>query len=222
MSENMTAQDLIDYFEERLQEIDRTQWDITVGEEPVFPMLIVFMGQASEQGFVHIAENLFRLWPQYQKELRFLFMEKPISAQNYDEAIFSEPVINAKQMVETTLLDKSRLQSIVSYMFSPQNNFKNKREMKIYYILDTTDVNDVEEYFRWADAIAISRGFLGLNSYEVSDMMFLLLDESIGKMKIADTVKNSLAKCYDNDEEFPVKSMFLLSNKRSDNAICED
>lgn len=220
MSENISVQKLMDYFEYRLREIDQTQRDITTGEEPLFPMIIVFLGEASKKGFVRIAENLFRLWPQYQKELRFLYMEHFISDSGAYELKFSECLFENDGKQKIIPVDENQVQKIVSYMFSPQNHFKNKRELKIYYILDTIAINDMQEYSVWMEAIDKSRNIFGLHSYELSELLLLLLDESVGR-EIAGKIKNAFAKCYD-DEGFPVKSVFLLSNRRGDNAVCND
>lgn len=220
MSENISVQKLMDYFEYRLREIDQTQRDITTGEEPLFPMIIIFLGEASKKGFVRIAENLFRLWPQYQKELRFLYMENFISDSGACELEFSECLFENDGLKNINPIDENQVLKIVSYMFSPQNHFKNKRELKIYYILDTTAINDMQEHSVWMEAISKSRDILGLHSYEISDLLLLLLDESVGR-EIAGKIKNTFVKCYD-DEGFPVKSVFLLSNRRGDNAICND
>lgn len=217
MSENITAQELIGYFEDRLQETDRGQSDSSVGETPLFPMIIVFLGETSVQGFMQVADHLFLLWPQYRKDISFMCMEKPVSDPESGELVLSELSADGRK-----LLDQDQMQKMVSGLYSPGNKFRNKQEIKIYYILNTAAIRDINEYQGWADAVARSGGIFGLNDYEVSNMLFLLLDESIGKGEIAGAVKNDLAECYDDEKKLPAKSVFLLSNRRSGNDICGD
>ena len=69
---NLTVQNLILYFESRLRQIDHHVLGNTAGKEPQFPMLAVFIGDDAIKGFSSIASNLFEIWPQYQRELRFI------------------------------------------------------------------------------------------------------------------------------------------------------
>ena len=54
MNTNISISDLIQYFDEKLRQIDRRRIGDNIGKEPQFPMLVLFMGDNAIDGFSEV------------------------------------------------------------------------------------------------------------------------------------------------------------------------
>lgn len=213
MDTNVSISDLIQYFDEKLRQIDRRRIGDNIGKEPQFPMLIMFMGENAIGGFSEVYTRLVQFWPQYQNELVFLGIEKHLN----EIECFNLTMNDTEVVREKIVLDK--LGDRVSSLFGLRSHYQDRSKLFIYYTLDTTSFTNVSDFHAWMETIKKVKTYCGVDNVDMLDLMFLMLNENIGERRtIATDIKNCL---YDYLEDY-ITSVMLLSNRRSDHAILED
>jgi len=213
MNTNISISDLIQYFDEKLRQIDRRRIGDNIGKEPQFPMLVLFMGDNAIDGFSEVYTRLVQFWPQYQNELVFLGVRGCVNEiECFDLSMNGSEVIK-----EEIYLDK--LGDRISILFGLKSHYQDRSKLLVYYILDTTRFTNVSDFRSWMDTINRIKSFCGVDNVDLLDLLFLLLNENIGeRCTVAAEIKNYL---YDYLEEC-VTSVLLLSNRRSDHVILEE
>lgn len=214
---NLTVQNLILHFENRLRQIDRHTLGNTAGKEPQFPMLVVFLGDEAIKGFSSIASNLFEIWPQYQRELQFVGVTNKGSSVAYVQLSFEENEAQESQ------ISSDDISNIVTSLFGLKNHFQDRSKLFVYFILDTTSYKSAEEFSTWMDIIQQTKNAFGIDSLDMLDMLIVLLNENFSRKSISNQIRNKLCSFHEDPKLLSnCKSIFLLSNKRSDHAILED
>ncbi len=214
---NLTIQNLILHFENKLRQIDRHTLGNTAGKEPQFPMLVVFLGDEAIKGFSSIASNLFEIWSKYQRELQFVGVTNKGNSVAYVQLSIEENEAQESQ------ISSDDISNIVTSLFGLKNHFQDRSKLFVYFILDTTSYKSAEEFSTWMDIMQQTKNAFGIESLDILDMLIVLLNENFSRMSIANQVRNKLCSFYDDPKLFSnCTSIFLLSNKRSDHAILED
>ena len=204
---------LIRYFVDRASLVEKRNFDGNIGSEPVFPSMIVFLGSSAKESADVIAERLSILWPQYIDELLFLSITDPDGVGGYQKLEYIENTVQASN------LSGEDLSTEIGKLFSSENHFQKHNKLLIYFVLDTADMDSVDDFKDWSNAAKTFLSDLEFETEDLADMLLIYLDEGFGKKRrIADALKNSLAE---NIPEF-CDSVFLLSNRRSDNAIMQN
>lgn len=214
---NLTIQNLILHFENRLRQIDRHTLGNTAGKEPQFPMLVVFLGDEAIKGFPSVASNLFEIWPQYQRELQFVGVDNKGNSVGYVQLTIEDNEAQESQIAS------DEVSNIVTSLFGIKNHFQDRSKLFVYFILDTTSCRSAEEFSAWIDIMQQTKNTFGIESLDMLDMLMVLLNENFSRKSIASQIKNKICAYYDDPKLLSnCKSIFLLSNKRSDHAILED
>lgn len=213
MNTNVSISDLIQYFDDKLRQIDRRRIGDNVGKEPQFPMLIMFMGENAIEGFSEVYTRLVQFWPQYQNELVFLGVGNNSNGiECYDLSMNNAEVVREK-------INLDKLGDRVSSLFGLKSHYQDRSKLFIYYILDTTRFTNVSDFYTWMETIKKVKTYCGVDNVDLLDILFLLLNENIGERRaVATDIKNCL---YEYLEEC-ITSVMLLSNRRSDHAILEE
>lgn len=213
MNTNVSISDLIQYFDDKLRQIDRRRIGDNIGKEPQFPMLILFMGENAIEGFSEVYTRLVQFWPQYQNELVFLGVENHSNEiECFDLSMNNTEVVRVK-------INLDKLGDRVSSLFGLKSHYQDRSKLFIYYILDTTRFTNVSDFYAWMETIKKVKTYCGVDNVDLLDLLFLLLNENIGERRaVATEIKNCL---YDYLEEY-ITSVMLLSNRRSDHAILEE
>lgn len=212
MSTGLTIKNLIQYFNDRNRQMDQYNIGRNHGKEPQYPMLVVFLGESATKGYKELYSNIFRNWPQYQQEIKFVEVQKTeCEEQYYSLDIYSETV----QKKQVTIPE---LNDLVSSLFSVNNHFQDKSKLIVYFVLDTTDMLDERVFLDWLTILDNTKNALGVDKQDLLDMLIVLLNESLSKQKTARRIRNYF--CVDENKK--CISTFILSNRRSDNAITEN
>ncbi|MCI9120438.1 MAG: hypothetical protein HFG00_02765 [Oscillibacter sp.] len=210
----LTIQSLIQHVENRLRQIDRDQSD-TTGGEPQYPQLVVYLGDGADQAHPQLCESLLSIWPQYEKELKFL------RAEAAEEGLsLAELFPDGGEAVEQT---EDGVRELASALFGTRMHFRDRTKLLVYYILDTSSFVGPEDFLAWMPRIRKLKDLLCASPGDVLDVLFLLLNENLVRRKTAGQIRNCLSGfCDGNEVRRTVDNVMLLSNRRSDNAILED
>lgn len=198
---NLTIQNLILHFENRLRQIDRHTLGNTAGKEPQFPMLVVFLGDEAIKGFPSVASNLFEIWPQYQRELQFVGVDNKGNSVGYVQLTIEDNEAQESQIAS------DEVSNIVTSLFGIKNHFQDRSKLFVYFILDTTSCRSAEEFSAWIDIMQQTKNTFGIESLDMLDMLMVLLNENFSRKSIANQIKNKICAYYDDPK--------LLSNCKS-------
>lgn len=208
----LTIQNLIQHFEERLRRIDRQDLDDT-GREPQFPQIVIYLGGDAHNAHSAVSTDLLQIWPQYQSELKFLWVQNDGEHLSFSELSYDG---------DRTLSEED-VQEVVSALFGTKMHFSDRSKLLVYYILDTTAFLSKDDLLAWLPRIRRIRELMCTHSTDILDVLFLLLNENLSRQKTAAQIRDHLSGFYQgNDVRQTVGSVMLLSNRRNDNAILED
>lgn len=214
MTTSLNMYNLIHHFEERLRQIDRQNFGDEAGKEPQFPQLVIYLGEGASNAHPAISSNLLQTWPQYQDELKFLYVQKAETPAYFEMPIGSEQGLP---------LSEDDVREIASAMFGTRMHFSDRSKLLVYFILDTTSMQSLDDFVSWLPTIHTVKQLLGSDYTGLLDMLCLLLNENLVRQKTAAYIRNYLSGFYTNNElRKTVSNVLLLSNRRSDNAILED
>ena len=214
MTTTLNMHNLIHHFEERLRHIDRLNLGDETGKEPQFPQLVIYLGKDASNAHTAVSSNLLQTWPQYQDELKFLCVQKT------DNLAYFEMPIGTEQC---NPLSEDGVREIASAMFGTRMHFTDRSKLLVYFILDTTSMQNLDDFISWLPAINSVKQLLCSDSTDLMDMLCLLLNENLVRQKTAAKIRDYLSGFYTNKEiRKTVSNVLLLSNRRNDNAILED
>lgn len=214
MTTTLNMHNLIHHFEERLRQIDRLNLGDETGKEPQFPQLVIYLGKDASNAHAAVSSNLLQTWPQYQDELKFLCVQKTDNLSYFEMPIGSE---------QCNPLSEDGVREIASAMFGTRMHFADRSKLLVYFILDTTSMQNLDDFISWLPAINSVKQLLCSDSTDLLDMLCLLLNENLVRQKTAAKIRDYLSGFYTNKEiRKTVSNVLLLSNRRSDNAILED
>jgi hypothetical protein len=208
----LTIQSLIQHFEDRMRRINRQDLDDT-GREPQFPQMIIYLGDDAQKAHSAVSTGLLQIWPQYQSELKFLWVQTEGEGVSFSELTFEG----------SRTLSEDGVQELTSSLFGTKMHFSDRSKLLVYYILDTTAFLGVGDLCAWLSQIGKVRELMCAQSTDILDVLFLLLNENLARQKTAARIRDHLSGFYEgNDVRKAVGNVMLLSNRRSDNAILED
>lgn len=214
---DFNVKNLIHYFENRLLEMDHSTLINSVGKGPEFPTLLVFLGEEAIRGFVPIISSLVEVWPPYRQELRFIGITDTDNSIQYSELSIKDNKISKAAIGKDEIID------IVSFLSSDETHFPNKNRLCVYFILSTASCNKNEDFLAGLNTMNEVKKELQMDEGDMLTALFVLLDESLVKRSIARQIKNTLSTYYDNPALYNnCNSIFLVSNRRSDNAVLRD
>ena len=214
MTTTLNMHNLIHHFEERLRQIDRLNLGDETGKEPQFPQLVIYLGKDASNAHAAVSSNLLQTWPQYQDELKFLCVQKTDNLAYFEMPIGSE---------QCNPLSEDGVREIASAMFGTRMHFADRSKLLVYFVLDTTSMQNLDDFISWLPAINSVKQLLCSDSTDLLDMLCLLLNENLVRQKTAAKIRDYLSGFYTNKEiRKTVSNVLLLSNRRSDNAILED
>ena len=217
MADLLTMSGLIRHFEERLCQQDHQGTDRSPGREPNFPMLTVFLGEEeAPDTFPAVADDLFRLWPQYREELCFLSVTRGETGPCYR--------LLRREGKETRVqpLTETELGGTVSSLFGTRNHFAAHEKLLIYYLMDTRGYAAAEEFDAAHALLAETHRALGVGELNSLSMLILLLEEGMGpaRQQVAGGIRNRLCEYIQRPDH--CNGVLLLSSRRDDNTILED
>ena len=211
MSTELTTAELIEHYADRIESIDRDSWGATHGKEPNFPMLVIFLGDDSIQGYEAVSRNLLQVWPQFKEELQFIGVKSPGDSPEFVRLEYG------KQSPMTS--EEAGL--ILDVLADSRNHFKNHSRQLLYYVLDTSSAKSADELNAWIDTIeAIKREF-GVYEDDIMQMLFVLINQGMRRRAQAARILNALSEyCAGKPRE--CYRMFILSNRLSGNMLMQD
>ena len=93
--------------------------------------------------------------------------------------------------------------------------------MMVYFILDTTEIVSVDEMKRWEEIMAWTSGEIKADGQ--MKMLLTLLNEDFEHLNEAKVIRNEIGESmYASPRTMAADSVFLISNRRNDNAIISD
>lgn len=212
MAKNFEISSLIDYFAEKVQQIDNRSLDGAAGNTPQYPMMIILLGDDSINSFVRISQRLFQLWPQYTDEIGFLGVKRQ------DKSFQCFKLSQNSGSIMETKVEQDEVCGFVSSLFGTDKHFKDRNKLLIYYVINTSGFGSASDFADW---MLFKKGFIGsldMDTIDMLDMTVIYLNDTIGSARrIANDVRNKVLECL-ND----LNSTVLLSNRRNDNAILSD
>lgn len=212
----LTIQSLIQYFEDRVHQIDRQNFGDAAGKEPQFPQIVIYLGDDARSAHQTVSASLAQIWPQYQNELKFLWAQAKGGALSFAE-------LTCDSAAQAVSLSEDGVRQIASSLFGTKMHFCDRSKLLIYYVLDTTSFLSTDDFTMWLPRIGQIKQLLCASSTDVLDMLFLLLNENLVRRKTAAQIRNCLSGFYaQNEIRKSVGNVMLLSNRRSDNAILEE
>lgn len=215
MDTSLTIQGLVRNLEESLRRKDRQNFEENTGKEPQFPQLVIYLGDDAEKAHLAVSSSLFRLWPQYYRELKFLSVRRDGS-----EVRFYELRPGGDEAIP---ISQEGVRGLATALFGTKMHFLDMSKLVAYYILDTTSFLSWEDLDAWLPIIKEVKNLLCIRSSDLLDMLVILLNENHNRWKTAAGIKQRLSAFYDGaDVSEAANTVFLLSNRRSDNAILEE
>lgn len=195
------------------------------GKEPEFPMVVLLLGEDSIRGFSDISKNLLDIWPSYKEDLSFVGITKKGKQFLFHSLKIGENDGLPESISEEELSEK------VSKIFDIGSHFRNKDQLLLYHILDTTSFRELSEWEDWMQGLEYVRTILLDNRLNAVEMCMVLLKENMGSRNLAlsSQIKNAIYEKYEKEEKELTNirkreflSTLLISNRRSDNAILKD
>lgn len=213
MNDTINMSELIEYFKDKLYQIEHDGIKQNIGEVPKFPMLIVFLGNSAMNGFSLIASEMFKLWTPFKDELCFLGVEENNNNVKCYELSMLDNRMNQEELPLEQIGDR------VTNLFGLEKHFKDRSKLLVYYVLDTTSFDKKDEVEKWMKILLKIKSSLNMDNYQMMDLLFLLLNENFGKhQKVAAGIRNTLMEYI----ESYIESIVLLSNRRGDHVVLED
>lgn len=211
----LTIQSLIQYFENRVRQIDRENLGDIAGKEPQFPQIIIYLGGDAHGAHQTVSSSLLQIWPQYQDELKFLWVQPEGKHISFSELFCDSDRVES--------LSENGVREIASSLFGTQMHFSDRSKLLVYYVLDTTGFCGLPDFQAWLPRINQVKELLCADHTDLLDVLFLLLNENLVRQKTAAQLRDYLSGFYQkNDVCEAVNNVMLLSNRRNDNAILED
>lgn len=213
MNTTTTIPELIQYFDDRVHQIDRRRIGNNIGKEPQFPLLIVFLGENAINSFQSVSTHLFQLWPQYREELQFLGVLGTEMDMEYQKLSLSN------NQIKKDTISQEQIGEMVSTLFGLGSHYQDHTSFLVYYIMDTTQFTSCADFQSWMQILYKVKTSLGVDTLDMLDTLLLLLNENITERRaVATDIKDSLYEYLDGY----IESVLLLSNRRSDNIILEE
>lgn len=211
---DFSVKSLIQYFENRLVEVNHNTLINNVGKGPQFPTIILFIGEESIKGFAQIATSLFEVWPPYREELKFIGVTGPECENEYVELRIKD-----NEVLKSVILEDDITQ-IMNELFSEKTHFPNKSSLAVYYVLSTSDCNSDKDFVAYINILNEVKRALRIEETDMKTALFVLLDESITARLIAREIRNELSKYYDESSIYDnFNSIFLISNRKNSNTL---
>lgn len=205
----MTSAELIRFFEGRITEREQRGFAAGTGNRPYAPLLVAYLGEASRR-HAALKQAVSRLWPQYCDEICFL-------ALGGVENKYSRPAEGDEGSVE---LAANQVSGAITALFGAETHFENPGCLNVCFVMQTDEFSHVADYERWVDRIRQFRRKLW--DIEARAVLVVLLNEDfVGRHRsVAQEIRKRLGAYSSGDSALPpVNSVYLLSNRRSDNAI---
>lgn len=201
---------LIEYFADRINQVESRSIDSNAGDEPYFPAAVVFLGNNSIDASEYIIKRLQRLWPQYSDELCFVGIPNAVNDVEYCTLKYTSDGI------EQCTINSSNIGGQLLTRYSVDYHFRSRTNILVYFVLDTASFDPSHGFDEWSKVISNFFADLDIPEDEIKSILILLLDERfVSSRKVASGIKNSLA------ERLPerIDSVFIISNRRKDNAL---
>ena len=206
---NIKIEDLIQYFDNKLRQTDADHIGTFSGTGPKYPMAVVYLGNKSAEVHKKLSVMINRIWPPYKKELCFFGVTR--------EKTFFQ--MNEADKVQE--LDSRDLQAKINYLFGTTTHFADRNRMMVYFILDTTEIVSVDEMKRWEEIMAWTSGEIKADGQ--MKMLLTLLNEDFEHLNEAKVIRNEIGESmYASPRTMAADSVFMISNRRNDNAIISD
>lgn len=206
---SIDVDDLIQYFEEKLRQTDEDGISAFSGTGPKYPMAVVYLGEQSARVHKKLSGMLNRIWPPYKNELCFIGIRRDRTMFRFEETD------------EETEMDGKELQAKVNYLFGTSTHFADRNRMMVYFVLDTTEISEEAEMKQWEEIMEWTSREIKAEGQMT--MLMVLLNEDFEHMEEARIIRNIIGEdMYGSTKTMFADSVFLVSNRRNDNAIISD
>ncbi len=211
----LSIQRLIEYFINRLKEINKKELEEFGGKEPNYPLLLVYLGDKAISAHNSICRYLTITWPQYEPEIGCIGVRISDGLPSY----LTSNSMDNNEMREISEMD---VRAIASSLFGLKTHYRDRSKLLVYYVLDTSDIRSIEQIEEWAKAIEAVKIALGVGNLDILEMVAILLNEDFSHKQIANDIRNWLCSYNTSDGTLQCNSVLLLSNRRDDSIILED
>ncbi len=205
----MTSAELIRFFENRITEREQKGFASGTGNRPYAPVLVAYLGEAARR-HAALKQAVFRLWPQFCDEICFL-------ALGGVENKYSRPAEGDEGNIE---LAAGQVSGAITALFGAETHFEDPGCLNVWFVMQTDDFSHVADYDRWVDRIRqFRRKLCDIEAHAV--LVVLLNEDFVGHHRsVAQEIRKRLGAYAAGDSSLlPVNSVYLLSNRRSDNVI---
>lgn len=214
VSNNLSFQSLIKYFDNRVMQIEKDARKYVHGDAPQYPPFIVFLGKEAADTCEGVAKNLFELWPQYTDKICFVGMSKEDSGIRQSHFKFTDDgVVDAKPLDTAQLLDE------FDELFADETAFDRMTMTHIYYVLDTSSIATEDEFLAQLEIIPYIKNSLQVDEFSARDSLILLLRSDMRRRAMARRIRTHLASFANESIGSGCDSVFLLSNYRNDGVM---
>ena len=182
-----------------------------LGEEPRYPMIVCYMGEASEEAYYDISSELYQLWPSFHEHILHFAID-----YKEDESALTYKLLSKEGSREIS--EPEMLRSL-NILHDEDSGFESVDRINMYFVMNSSKVLTFDEYLKQLGLYKLIK--IKLKNLTSRDMLFLLLNEGLDRDKISVKIKNHLAEYYQETENhiYNMDSIFIISNKRSDGHI---
>lgn len=202
----LNVENFAQYFEERLSQLEQNTFGTLTGQKPIYPVMIVYLGEKTADIHEELSRNLFHIWSQYRSEIAFLQVKR-------NENQWSYQGISTNNNFPAGSIQENQLKEITSALFDANLHYLKHTNALIYYIMDSSEIKSGDEFNEWFTWMQSTENYFGLTKHDYTRMMILLLNDDFGHTNQSKEIREQLCKKLDEE------SILLLSNRRLDGAI---
>ena len=182
-----------------------------LGEEPRYPMIICYMGEASTAAYEDVSSELYQLWPSFHEHILHFCID-----YKEDESALTYKLLSKEGSRD---ISEQELLKNLNLLHDEDSGFESVDRINMYFIMDSSKVLTLDEYLKQLGLYKLIKE--KLRNITARDMLFLLLNEGLDRSAVSIRIKNHLAKYYEEEGRslYSMDTVFIISNKRSDGHI---
>ena len=160
-----------------------------LGEEPRYPMIICYMGEASTAAYEDVSSELYQLWPSFHEHILHFCID-----YKEDESALTYKLLSKEGSGD---ISEQELLKNLNLLHDEDSGFESVDRINMYFIMDSSKVLTLDEYLKQLGLYKLIKE--KLRNITARDMLFLLLNEGLDRSAVSIRIKNHLAKYYEEE-----------------------
>ncbi|HEL9636496.1 hypothetical protein [Streptococcus suis] len=185
------------------------------GENPEFPLYLLFLGEGLENRYESVRQDLLTVWPAFREELHFLQIK--IEGEGYSYYHY----VNGEMLS----ISKTELRDLIGSSFDTrQAHFSSFNNLLLYVFLETRQLHNFSEFQTWMHIMGeVKNDFRFVVSNQLTTSLFLLTEPIHQPTQLTNSIRNELVAYVDNQPSLvDFSSVYLLSNVCDNGTIITD